>query len=270
MKLGISSYTYPWAIGVPGYPPERPMSALGLLDRARDVGVEVVQICENLPLDRLAPAELEALAERARELGISLEVGTRGVRPQHLLRYLDLARQLGSPILRTVTDTADWQPTDEELVDALREVAPEFETARISLAVENHGRHPSARLVGLLEQVGSPWVGICLDTTNSLGVPERPEETVEVLAPWTVNLHVKDYTIRRLDHQFGYVITGCPAGTGMLDIPGVLRRVREAGKDVNVIIELWTPPEPSLTDTIAKQERWAEDSLAYLRTLVPR
>mgnify|MGYP000944512212 CR=1 FL=1 len=76
MKLGISSYTYPWAIGVPGYPPERPMSALGLLDRARDVGVEVVQICENLPLDRLAPAELEALAERARELGISLEVGT--------------------------------------------------------------------------------------------------------------------------------------------------------------------------------------------------
>lgn len=268
MRLGISSYTFPWAIGVPGYPPPRPMTALDLLDRAHDLGVGVVQICENLPLDRLSPADLDSLSRRARELGISVEAGTRGVSSHHLLAYLELARRLGSPIVRTVTDTADRQPSDEELVQALRRVAPAFEAARIPLAIENHGRHAAARLVRLLEAVGSLHVGICLDTTNSLGVLERPEETVAVLAPWAVNLHVKDYTIRRMSHQFGYEITGCPAGAGLLDIPAVLDRLRQAERDVNVIVELWTPPEPTLAETVAKQARWAEESVAYLRPLV--
>ncbi|NPV07406.1 MAG: sugar phosphate isomerase/epimerase [Anaerolineae bacterium] len=268
MRLGVGSYTFPWAIGVPGYPPPRPMTASELLDRAHDLGVGVVQICENLPLHRLSPSALDSLASRARHLGIALEVGTRGIQPDHLLAYLDLARRLESPIVRTVTDTADRQPSDEEVVDALRRVAPAFEAARVSLAIENHGRHSAARLVRLLEAVGSLYVGICLDTTNSLGVLERPEETVAVLAPWAVNLHLKDYTIRRLDYQFGYVISGCPVGAGLLDVPAVLDRLRQAERDVNVIVELWTPPEPSLAETVAKQERWAEESVAYLQPLV--
>lgn len=269
MRLAIGSFTYPWAIGVPGYPPTRPLTAVGLLDRAAALGVKVVQICDNLPLDRLTPAELTALSERAHRLGISVEVGTRGLGRRRLLSYLALAQQLGSPIVRTVTDSADSVPSDVQIVQQLRAVAADYETAAVTLAVENHGRHASRRLVRLLEEVDSPRVRVCLDTANSLGALERPEETLEVLAPWAVNLHLKDYTVRRLSHQFGYEITGCPVGGGMLDVVSVLDRMRRMSVDVSVVVELWTPPEATLEATIALQERWASDSVSYLRALLP-
>ncbi len=268
MRLGIGSYTYPWAVGVPGYPPPDPLTALNLLELASQLGVGVVQYCDNLPLDRLAASVLAELARTALQLDISLEVGTRGVDGDLLLRYLDLALELGSPIVRTVTDSADRQPDDDELVGALRRVAPTYQQAGVALAVENHGRHASTRLIEILQRVDTPAVGVCLDTTNSLGALERPEETVAALAPWSVNLHIKDFTIRRMSHLFGYEITGCPAGTGLLDIQAVLDRVRATGRDLSVIVELWTPPASTIEETIAVQERWVEESVAYLRPLV--
>lgn len=268
MRLGIGSYTYPWAIGVPGYPPPQPLAALDLLERAQSLGVGVVQYCDNLPLDGLPASDLAELERTAESLGIAIEVGTRGVDRDLLLRYLDLASQLGSLIVRTVTDNADHQPDDDELVAALRTVAPDYRRAGVALAVENHGRHASTRLIEVLEKVDSPAVGVCLDTTNSLGALERPEETVALLAPWAVNLHVKDYTIHRLNHMFGYEITGCPAGAGLLDIPAILDLVRAYGRDLSAIVELWTPPATTLADTIARQNRWAEASVGYLGPLV--
>ncbi|NTW36601.1 MAG: hypothetical protein HGB17_10810, partial [Syntrophobacteraceae bacterium] len=50
MRLGIGSYTFPWAVGMPGHRPAQPMTALDLLDKATQLGVGVVQICDNLPL----------------------------------------------------------------------------------------------------------------------------------------------------------------------------------------------------------------------------
>lgn len=96
MKLGISSWTYTWAVGVPGHPPEHPMTALDLLNRGAELGVHLLQVADNLPLDQLSPAELDAFEKRAAELDISIEVGMRGIAPDHLRTYLrlDVARFL--------------------------------------------------------------------------------------------------------------------------------------------------------------------------------
>lgn len=50
MKLGVGSYAYAWAIGVPGHQPARPLDAFGFLERAAGLGVRLVQICDNLPM----------------------------------------------------------------------------------------------------------------------------------------------------------------------------------------------------------------------------
>ena len=268
MKLGISSYTFPWAIGVPGYPPPQPLRPLGLLQKAADLGVRVLQVCDNLPLDRLSATELNTFQKRADDLGVSIEVGTRGVHPQHLLAYLRLAERLYSPIVRIVTDVGAHRPGDDELVCLLSGVLPAFAQAGITLAIENHGRHSAAQLLAILERLANPYAGICLDTSNSFGALELPQTVVEVLAPWTVNLHIKDFTIHRLSHQFGYIIEGCPAGRGQLDIPRLLQRLRQEGRDCNAIVELWTLPEETVAATIAKQEAWAVESIAYLRRFI--
>jgi 3-oxoisoapionate decarboxylase len=269
MNLGISSYTYTWAIGVPGRIPNRPMTAPDLLNRARALGVGVVQIADNLPLHRLSPAELEALADRAAADGIELEVGTRGIAPAHLRTYLDLAVRLGSPILRVVTDTADHQPTEDEIVTTVRSFLPALAESDVTLAIENHDRFASRTLVDLLQRIDSERVGICLDTVNSFGALEGPERVVEALGPWTVNLHVKDFTITRASHQMGFTIEGRPAGRGRLDVPWLLSRLHAMERDVNAILELWTPPEPALGDTLTKEQAWAVESVDYLRDLIP-
>src|SRR5687768_4672475 len=106
MRLGISSYTFVWAAGVPGYPaPSRPLTVDTLIDKAESLGVCVVQIADNLPLDRLSDSHLDALRQQADRMGISLEVGTCGIHPEHLRTYLKLAQRLNSPILRVVADT---------------------------------------------------------------------------------------------------------------------------------------------------------------------
>ena len=38
MRLGISSFTYNWAVGVRGHAPERPLSVFDLLRKAEDLG----------------------------------------------------------------------------------------------------------------------------------------------------------------------------------------------------------------------------------------
>jgi 3-oxoisoapionate decarboxylase len=84
-----------------------------------------------------------------------------------------------------------------------------------------------------------------------------------------VNLHVKDFTIYRTSHMMGFTIAGRPAGQGMLDVPWLLGELRRHGKDPNAILELWIPPEQELADTISKELRWAQESIAYLREFIP-
>ncbi len=65
MKSGIGSWCYAWAIGRPGHPPKQPMGAIDLLHKAAELGVSVVQVADNLPLDQLPSAELDAFGQRA-------------------------------------------------------------------------------------------------------------------------------------------------------------------------------------------------------------
>jgi len=269
MRLGISSYTYTWAVGVPGHHPERPMSALDLLDKASTSGVCVLQVADNLPLDRLSGAELETFESRVAELGISIEVGTRGIAHQHLRTYLRLAERLRSPLVRIVIDTPDHHPREDQVISALKDIMPEFERAGVRLAIENHDRFKARTLAEILERIGSEFVGICLDTVNSFGALEGPEAVLEALGPWVVNLHVKDFAIHRAVHMMGFTIEGRPAGQGRLNLPWLLQVLRDHDRDPNAILELWTPPAETLAATIAREDAWATASVEYLRTLIP-
>jgi hypothetical protein len=54
-----------------------------------------------------------------------------------------------------------------------------------------------------------------------------------------------------------------------LDVPWLLDQLRAAGRDVNAILELWTPFGPTLDETLAREAAWAEESVRYLRQLIP-
>lgn len=271
MKLGIGTYAYAWSIGtVTGEAPAVPMGVIGFLERCAELNVGLVQIADNLPLHQLSAEEQEEVKQRADRLGLEVEVGTRGIRPELLRAYLDICRRFGSPVLRTVIDTADYQPPVDEVVDILRGVRGEFEAGGVILALENHDRFSCRSFVEILERVDSACVGICLDTANSFGALEGPEVVVEALGPHVANLHVKDFTLRRVDHSLGFVVEGTPAGQGRLDVPWLLERLGKlAQRDFNAILELWPPPESDVEATIRKEDAWVVKSVEYLRKLIP-
>lgn len=270
MHLGLSSYSYPWAVGVPGYPPPAdPLTPRGLIDRAAALGVKVVQLADHHPLEQLKPAELGALRAHARARGVSLESGTSGLGYEHLQQCLAAAKRVGARLIRAVTDTATHRPSLAETRDLLAAIEPRLRAEKITLALENHDRFRAAELRHLVDALDSPVIGLCVDTANSLGGSEGPTEVLEILGPRAACLHLKDYTIRRLPHRFGFLVEGCPAGQGQIDVPHWLRRLREMGREVNVILELWPPPEPNPEATLAKEARWIEESVSYLRRFLP-
>jgi 3-oxoisoapionate decarboxylase len=183
MKLGVSSYTFAWAIGAPGYPPAVPMNTFDLLDLAHELKVGVVQIADNLPLDRLAVEDLARLRAQADTQGIQIEVGTRGIGESHLRRYLALARYFGSSILRVVVDAQDDHPTPDEVIARVRPLLPDFASADVILAIENHDRFTTEMLIHVMQTLDSAHVGICLDTVNSFGALEGPALVVDRLGP---------------------------------------------------------------------------------------
>lgn len=267
-RLGVGTYSLAWAIGVPQSPPPEPMDTFRFLQSAASYGVNLVQIADNLPLHRLSRAEFAQVQREAENLGIQIEVGTRGIQPEHLRTYLHLAQELGSSLLRIVVDTAEHHPDPPEIVATLKPLMPLFEQANIRLAIENHDRFKAQTLAEIIRQLDSPAAGICLDTVNSFGALEGPDVVIAALGPYVVNLHVKDFVIRRAGHMMGFILQGTPAGQGMLDIPNVLDTLSRQGRDFNAILELWTPPEATIEATIATEAAWAAESIRYLRTVI--
>lgn len=265
--LGLGSYGVAWNIGVPGYKqPSAPMDAFGLLRLADELDLSLVQYADNLPLDALSSEEQAQLRDEAQARKISIEAGTRGIQTDHLHRWIELAEYFGSPILRVVVDTKSHHPTPDEVVALVLAALPALHRADIRLAIENHDRFKARTLAGIVEAVNDPHVGICLDTVNSFGALEGPDVVVAALGQHVVNLHVKEFTVRRVPHNMGFEVTGCPAGQGMLDVPWLLAALRE--RAFNAIIETWLAPDPSMQVTTATELDWVRQSVTYLRTLI--
>ena len=68
----------------------------------------------------------------------------------------------------------------------------------------------------------------------------------------------------------GFTITGTPAGQGRLDIPWLVAELQRRGREFSGILELWTPLQTTLEQTIAKERAWAEESAAYLHRLTAK
>lgn len=248
--------------------PENPLSAIGLIGKAYETGINLVQIADNIPLEKLSERELLELHNFATNKVVSIEMGGRGLTPEHTLNCLNTAEKLGSEILRMVIDTYDFEPDLHTIISIIRNIVPELKSRKIRLALENHDRLKAKEFEKIILGVNSDFVGICLDSVNSMGAGEGFETVSEILIPYTINLHIKDFTISRAAHKMGLVIEGRPAGKGMLNIPALIDRVSETGKCRSAILELWTPPESTIDLTISKEEKWAQESINYLRQVI--
>jgi sugar phosphate isomerase/epimerase len=268
MQLGISSYTYTWAVGVPGSLPAKQLSAFDLVDKSAASGLNLVQIADNLPLEIWPAEHICDLYSYAENKNISIEMGGRGLTPGHTIQCLKTAIALHSPLLRMVIDGAGYEPDLNSVISSIKDLLPEFEARGIQLAIENHDRFKAREFEKIIQTVGSELVGICLDSVNSMGAGEGFEEVSRILLPYTINLHIKDFTIQRVSHKMGIIIEGAPAGKGMLNIKELVNKLYFTDSCKSAVLELWTPPESNIEDTIIKEDKWAKESIEYLSSII--
>ena len=261
--IGLGSYAFFWQHSDRV---ERPLTLVGAFEATRDLGVELFQICDHVPLETMSDGELRDAAAAARDLGLTVQLGTKGIGPDRLARFLRLAERFGGGLVRSMLHGPDSRPTLEEAEQLLRAALPDFESAGVVLALETYEQVATADLVGLVERIGSPHLGVCLDPANVVARLEHPRECVETAAAVTANVHVKDFAFARQDGWVGFTYSGAPMGEGLHDYAHLLDAVRPRQRGIDEIVEHWLPWQGDPETTIRTEREWTRATVEYLRS----
>ncbi len=204
MKLGCSSQSYNAAFQ------QKKLDLFSWVDLCADVleldGIEI----EDQHLPSTEPAYLRELRQRMAQRGLILSSLTimnnfglatapeRAAQLDYLRRGLEMARELGAPVLRIF---AGWpaRESDEalwaEMIECLKQACVQAEQAGVRLALENHNHGGFVRVgedaLRIFEQVGSDWLRLNLDTGNYIdGLP-----SIERTVSYAVHVHAKLHDI---------------------------------------------------------------------------
>lgn len=254
--IGMSSYALRWSIQWLDWSPRM------VLEKAASLGARAVQICDNLAPDARPERELRDLAAQAAQLGLVIELGGVGCTPDHLRACMQTAAFLDARILRMVIG-AGSAANPNELERTLRASLPELHDRGILLAIENHFDLSPRDLRLLVESIGSPDLGICLDVFNSVYHLSSQAETLAWLAPYAKSVHIKDVNIQR--HNTGFYIVGCRLGEGHLNIEAMLTAIRQSGNTPALFVESWMDRLDSEAETCAQEESWLCDGIQFLK-----
>ena len=282
MRLGIGSHAFRWAAGWgevvspekrtssaegPDFVPRRRMGIARFVEESLDIpGVQGIQVCDNLVPERLTePGEDRRKVEAALAQGFFVELGAGSTGPEYLVSLLELSKQFGADVLRVlavVHRDERGKPVGEELAQAERDLKEVLPTARrlgVRLAIENHWELPGEELLELVRRIDDDHLGICLDTANPICGGEDPVRTVELLAPFAINVHLKDYRITRdlASDPAGYRIVGAALGEGWLPVEEVVETIRTKSQAKTCHVELFLDQAETELGTLA----WERDAV---------
>ena len=261
--IGLGTYAFFWQHSDRA---PQPLSLIGAFEQTRALEVDLFQICDFAPLEQMTTAQLADAAAAARDLGLTIELGTKGIDPDHLALFLRLAEAFDARLVRSMLFGPHTRPTLEEATVQLRQAMPAFEASEVTLALETYEQVATADLVAVIERVGSDALGVCLDPANVTARLELPRSAVELTAPHVANVHVKDFAFARQDGWVGFTYSGAPMGEGLHDYPHLLRTVRPRERGINEIVEHWLPWQGDADSTLRTERDWTRTTLEYLRS----
>jgi sugar phosphate isomerase/epimerase len=255
--------------------PQRLLAADHLMDLAAQVGAAGA----HGGMTQIDSEWARETRRKKEELGMYVEIQTflplEGTAVfEHAVK---IAKEAGATSLRVVCllgrryemfdSRDDWTTAVAGFHELIAKALPIAERHRMPLGIENHKDWRVDQQVELMEQYSSEYLGVCLDTGNNLSVLDDPIETVEKLAPYTVNVHLKDMAVE--ETATGFLLSEVPLGEGILDMKRIVDTIRRAKPDVYFSLEMITrdPLEvPCLTD-----KYWATfddvNGVALARTL---
>jgi len=185
------------------------------------------------------------IQQRAAAAGIVLTGAEYGKPTRELFeRQIAAAKELGMTVVRHA-----FQPNIllqerlplPELESALRTASEVYADTGLRYALENHQDYTAEELADAFRKVGSPDIGVFLDTGNSIALLEDPVHTARVLAPFTFGLHLKEYAV--LPAEGGFQMLGVPLGEGVIDNASILEIIAREAPEGTLPVLLENPVE---------------------------
>jgi len=280
LKVGIDSYCYHRYFGEI-YPDQTDPGVRwtfpDFVRRAGRLGGDDVSL-ESCFFESLEPghlAELGAILDENRLSRVlawghpdGLEAGRNETAWREMNALIPKAACIGARIMRIVASSLMFRfephgPQIEAIVRMLKESVKIARDQGVVLALENHIDYTSAEILEILQRVDSDWLKVNFDTGNTLRMMEDPVAAARRLGPYTVATHTKDVdACRHVRPEEWYFFSSVPVGTGLIDMPGVVRALAESGYDGVLAVESDHHKDNQDEDALVAQ------SITYLKALV--
>ena len=248
--IGMHSYGFHWRAGKENAASAKFSDAFEFLKYAHQIGAGGVQVTIG------AADRNSAFAQRikgfAREHEMYFEAQFALPKDDADLSRFEtdvrLAREAGATVFRTAClsgrryetfkSAEEFRDFRERSWKSLVLAEPVLKKHRLHVAVENHKDWLVPELIEILRRLGSEWVGVCIDTGNSLALLEDAMRVVEGLAPFVWSTHIKDMGVQ--ESADGFLLSEVPLGDGFLPLKRMVEVLREANPAVQFNLEMIT------------------------------
>ena len=183
------------------------------------------------------------MAEKGRQLLAEAGYDTSVSDAQIVIDHLQVARKLGSPILRCVAGNLfirdeghDMVALADQAVAILREACRAAEDLGIKIAMENHADFTVRELASILARVDSPAFGFTVDCANLAFDLDAPLRLAEIMAPHALTTHYKNYRIVRGPR--GLALENCALGDGDIELSAMTELLAKHNPQINLNIEI--------------------------------
>lgn len=268
MKLGLDSFSTR----------NSGLDPVGVLGLAKDLGLSGV-LFELTPFGSFRDADLDAVRRFAEQNGLYVELGMGSVFRWHpmaekgrellaaagydtsvsdagiVIYHLQVARRLGSPLLRCVggnlftrDEGQDMAALADHVVAVLREACDAAEQMGLKIAMENHADFTVRELAAIHARVNSPAFGFTLDTGNLAFDLDEPLRLARIMAPYALTTHFKNYQVLRT--RRGLALGNCALGDGEMDVAGIVEILAEHHPEANLNIEIHSQFAPFKLDVL--------------------
>ena len=256
MKVGIDSYCYHRFFGevYPEQPqPPKQMSMEDFLARANELEVDGVSLesCFFPSFDAGYLAHLNGMLD---DYGFDrvfawghpdgLEGGKNEEAFKEMVACFEYAQAIGAKVMRVVGSSLMLRnephgPQIERLTAMFKEAVKVAEDFDIRMADENHIDFTADEMVQLLDNVGSPYLGINFDTGNFLRLLDDPIAGMEKLAKYTYATHVKDLKPQKgVSPTEWYFFSSTPVGDGLIDNQKLAQMLKDARYEGFLAVEI--------------------------------
>jgi 3-oxoisoapionate decarboxylase len=258
--IGMHSYGFQWRAARQNRKGAKFHDALSLLQYAFELGAEGVQVA----IENHDRAHARRIKYHADKLEMYFEAQFQLPKDEADLprfeRDVRLARDAGAMVFRTAClsgrryetfkSAEEFRDFSAQSVKSIQLAEPILKRHRLRVAIENHKDWLVSELLEIVRHVSSEWIGICVDTGNSIALMEDAMRVIEEYAPFAFSVHLKDMAVA--DSPDGFLLSEVPLGRGYLPIPQIVQTLRKANPTVQLNLEMITRDPlnvPCLTET---------------------